>query len=176
MQKVCAALSRSVMYDSLHPFRIQPTRLLCPWDSPGKNTGVGCHALLQGIYPTQGSNPGLLHCSRILYRQSHQGVCVKNYLQMIELCLHFCVFSIFSIMCKFILYFEIKKTCRQKTYKKGKENNQNTSLYDLIFKSRQGYYYLHLINEDTDVQRDLEEFEISETGPSLQVERNGPGF
>ena len=36
------------------------TRLLCPWDSPGKNTGGGCHALLQGIFPTQGSNPGLL--------------------------------------------------------------------------------------------------------------------
>ena len=34
----------------------------CPWGSPGKNTGVGCQALLQGIFPTQGSNPGLLHC------------------------------------------------------------------------------------------------------------------
>ena len=37
-----------------------PTRLLCPRDSPGKNTGVGCHALLQGIFPTQGLNPRLL--------------------------------------------------------------------------------------------------------------------
>ena len=37
------------------------TRLLCPWDSPGKNTGVGGHSLLQGIFPTQGSNPSLLH-------------------------------------------------------------------------------------------------------------------
>ena len=34
--------------------------LLCPWDSPGKNTGVGCHALLQGLFPTQGWNPSLL--------------------------------------------------------------------------------------------------------------------
>ena len=42
-------------------------------DSPGKNTRVGCHALLQGIFPTQGSNPGLLHCRRILYCLSHQG-------------------------------------------------------------------------------------------------------
>ena len=42
-------------------------------DSPGKNTGVGCHTLLQGIFPTQGSNPGLLHCRQILYRLSHQG-------------------------------------------------------------------------------------------------------
>ena len=42
-------------------------------DSPGKNTGVGCHALLQGIFPTQGLNPGLPHCRRILYHLSHQG-------------------------------------------------------------------------------------------------------
>ena len=41
-------------------------------DCPGKNTGVGCHALLQGIFPTQGSNPGLLHCRQILYHLSHQ--------------------------------------------------------------------------------------------------------
>ena len=39
-------------------------------DSLGKNTGVGCHALLQGIFPTQGSNPGFLHCKRILYQLS----------------------------------------------------------------------------------------------------------
>ena len=43
------------------------------WDSPGRNTGVGCHALLQGIFPNQGSNPGLPHCRRILYHLSHQG-------------------------------------------------------------------------------------------------------
>ena len=42
-------------------------------DSPGRNTGVGCHALLQGIFPTQGWNPGLLCCGRILYQMSHQG-------------------------------------------------------------------------------------------------------
>ena len=47
--------------------------LLCPWNSPGKNTGVGCHALLQGIFPTQGSNPGLSHYEQILYHLSHQG-------------------------------------------------------------------------------------------------------
>ena len=41
-------------------------------DSPGKNTGMGCHAVLQGIFPTQGSNPGLLHCRLILYQLSHQ--------------------------------------------------------------------------------------------------------
>ena len=42
-------------------------------DSPGKNTGVGCHALFQGIFPTQGRNPGLLHCRWIHYHLSHQG-------------------------------------------------------------------------------------------------------
>ena len=42
-------------------------------DSPGKNTGVGCHVLLQGIFPTLGSNPGFPHCRRILYQLSHQG-------------------------------------------------------------------------------------------------------
>ena len=44
-----------------------------PWDFPGKSTGVGCHFLLQGIFLTQGSNPGLLHCRQMLYSLSHQG-------------------------------------------------------------------------------------------------------
>ena len=48
--------------------RTLETPLLCPWDSPGKNTGVGCHFLLQGIVLTQESNSGLLHCRRILYQ------------------------------------------------------------------------------------------------------------
>ena len=47
--------------------------LLCPWDSPGKNTGVGCHALLHRTFPTHGSNPVPLHCRHILYHLSHQG-------------------------------------------------------------------------------------------------------
>ena len=46
----------------IQPHRPQPSRLLCPWDSPGKNTGVGSHSFLQGIFLTQGLNPGLLHC------------------------------------------------------------------------------------------------------------------
>ena len=61
--------SRSVVSDSLQPH----ARLLCPWDSPGKNTGVDCHALLQRIFPTQESNLGLPHCSQMLYHLSHQG-------------------------------------------------------------------------------------------------------
>ena len=50
-----------------------PDRLLYPWDFPGKITGVGCHFLLQGIVPTQGSNLGLLCCRQTLYRLSHKG-------------------------------------------------------------------------------------------------------
>ena len=48
-------------------------------DTPGKNTGVGCHALLRGIFPTQGLNQGLLHCRRILYQLSYQGSPQSNY-------------------------------------------------------------------------------------------------
>ena len=59
--------SRSVLSNSLQHRGLEPTRLLCPWDSPDKNTGVDCHALLQGTFPTQGSNPGLLYCRQILY-------------------------------------------------------------------------------------------------------------
>ena len=61
------------MADSLWPHGLQPTRLLCPWDSPDKNTTVGCHALFQGIFPTQGSNPGYPQCRWIVYCLSHQG-------------------------------------------------------------------------------------------------------
>ena len=49
------------------------TRLLSPWDSPGKNTGVGCHAFLQGIFPTQKLNPHLLGLLQILYPLSYLG-------------------------------------------------------------------------------------------------------
>ena len=48
------------MLDPLWPHGLEPTRLLCPWNSPGKNTGVGCHFLLLGVFLTQGSNPLLL--------------------------------------------------------------------------------------------------------------------
>ena len=57
-------------------YGLQPAKLPCPWDSPGKNTGVGCHSLLQGIFPTQGSNPHLyVSCigRQVLYHQCHLG-------------------------------------------------------------------------------------------------------
>ena len=60
--------SLSVVSDSLRPHR-----LYSPWNSPGQNTGMGSHSLLQGIFPTQGLNPGLLHCRQTLYQLSHQG-------------------------------------------------------------------------------------------------------
>ena len=68
---VCVSLSG--VSDSLLPHGMYPARLLCPWDSPGKNAGVGCLSLLQGIFLTQGSNLGLLHCRLILYCLNHQG-------------------------------------------------------------------------------------------------------
>ena len=58
----------SVVSDSVQPYAQQPTRLLCPQDSLGKNTGVGCHFLL----------PGLLHCRQILYCLSYQGSLFGN--------------------------------------------------------------------------------------------------
>ena len=54
---LCAVLSRSVVSDSMQLLKLRPTRILCPWDSPGKNTGVGCYALLQGDLPNPGIKP-----------------------------------------------------------------------------------------------------------------------
>ena len=68
-----SSVSCSVVSDYLQPHELEPTRLLCPWNSSGKNTGVNCYSYLQGIFQNQGSNPGLLHCRQILYRLSHQG-------------------------------------------------------------------------------------------------------
>ena len=65
----------SLLGSSLHGMLhgLLPARLLCSWNSPGKDTGVGCHSLLQGIFQTQGLILGLLHCRQIVYRLSHQG-------------------------------------------------------------------------------------------------------
>ena len=61
------ACARAQSCPTLQPQGLWPARPLCPWGSPGKNTGVGCHFLLQGIFRIQGSNPGLLHW-QILYQ------------------------------------------------------------------------------------------------------------
>ena len=60
--------SHSVVSNSLRPHGLHS-----PWNSPGQNTGVGSCSLLLGIFPTQGLNPGLLHCRQILYQLSHKG-------------------------------------------------------------------------------------------------------
>ena len=67
-KNTCESESGSVLPDSL-----QPHGLYSPWNSAGQNTGGGSLSLLQGIFPTQGSNPGLLHGRRILNQQSHKG-------------------------------------------------------------------------------------------------------
>ena len=66
--------SYSVVSDSLWPHGLWHTRLLYLWNFLGKSTGLGCHFLLQGIFPTQGSNPGLPHWGQVLYHLSHQGI------------------------------------------------------------------------------------------------------
>ena len=71
--KVSESVRCSVMSDSL-----QPTRLLYPQNSPGKNTEVGCHSLLQGIFTTQKPNLSLLYWRQILYHLSHQGSPLKS--------------------------------------------------------------------------------------------------
>ena len=67
--KIVKSLSRVRLFVTSQTVAYQA----CPWDSPGKSTGVGCHFLLQGIFPTQGSNPDFPHCRQTLYRLSHQG-------------------------------------------------------------------------------------------------------
>ena len=67
-----AVLCRSVMSDSATPRTVAHQAPLS-MGSPGKDTGVGCHSLLQGIFLTLGSNPGLPHCRWLLYHLSHQG-------------------------------------------------------------------------------------------------------
>ena len=70
------SLSRVQLFAT--PWTVRILRILCPWDSPGKNSGVESHSLLQKIFLTQGSNPGLLHCRQILYSLSHQEHIVKD--------------------------------------------------------------------------------------------------
>ena len=57
---ICACSLASVISDSLQLYGLKPSRLLCPWDSPCKKTGVGCHIILQEIFPTQESNAHLM--------------------------------------------------------------------------------------------------------------------
>ena len=72
-------LSRSLVSSCLRPHGLGPARLFCSWNFPGKNTGVGCHVLLQRIFPTQGSNPRLsclLHWQVDSLPLCHLGSCL----------------------------------------------------------------------------------------------------
>ena len=124
----CVCVRHSVVSDSLRPHGLSPTRLLCPWDSPGKNNGVGCHALLQGTFPTQGPNPGLPHRRWILYLLS-TGSSTSSLQEgsppIYGYCLNICLLAVFvTIYClpcsKFHLltryYFNTwgNKSCTQK--------------------------------------------------------------
>ena len=73
------------------PWTIAP-RPLCPWDSPVKNTGVGCHSLLQGIFLTQGLNSCLPSCRQTIYHLSHQGspYTIDGKVKVAQLCLTLC--------------------------------------------------------------------------------------
>ena len=63
----CVTVRHSVVSDSLRPHEVELSRPLCPWGSPGKNTGWGCHSLAQGILPAERLYPALLHCRNVLY-------------------------------------------------------------------------------------------------------------
>ena len=70
----CAVLTQSCL-TLCDPMDCNPPGSSVHGDSPGKNTGVACQALLQNIFPTRGSNPGLSHCKWIIYHLSHQIMC-----------------------------------------------------------------------------------------------------
>ena len=69
----CCCLVTRLCLTLLQPHGLEPTRLLCPWDFSDKNTGVGCHFLLQGIFLAQGSNLCLLHWQVGSFPLNHQG-------------------------------------------------------------------------------------------------------
>ena len=75
-----------------------------PWDFPGKSTEVGCHFLLQRIFPTQELNPGLPHCRQMLYSLSHQGSLIQILINSGIICLFLLVILVI-LHCGFKLHF-----------------------------------------------------------------------
>ena len=97
---ICVCVDCSVMSNSLQPHGLYLTRLLCPWDSPGQNTGWGCHLLLQAIFLTWGMSPALLPCRKFLYHLSYN----KSNREDLSLLFHasvvcVCVCVVFSFAC-----------------------------------------------------------------------------
>ena len=102
------SVSLSVVSSSLRSHGLWPARLLCPWDSLGKSTGVSCHFLLQGIFPTQGSNLGLLHCRQILYHWATWEASSYVYISHLYNCL--------AISISFILSTALFGSCKHKNF------------------------------------------------------------
>ena len=86
MAEWCGGLVVKSFSDSCDP--IDPFRLLCPWDSPGRNPEAGCHFLFQGIFPIQELNPGLLHCRGILYQLSYEVSPVRVSSSQLHVCMY----------------------------------------------------------------------------------------
>ena len=102
---VFVCVSRSVMSDSLQPHGLW---LLCRWDSPSKNTRVGCRSLLYGISLTQGLNLSLLHCKQMLCHLSHQGSPCEHEIWLIARApkmLRFLLISILNAVLSMLLSF-----------------------------------------------------------------------
>ena len=105
-------------------------------ESPGRNTGVGCHPLLQRIFPTQGLNPGLLHCRQVLYHLSHQGSPTKNYAEvfdcreLVSLTPH-CQGS--TIFVTAALYFQVLKSVSVEDLPEKKNQLKNYTIYIHIY-------------------------------------------
>ena len=139
---VFVCVSCSVVSDCLQLHGLQPDKLLCPWNSPVKNTGVGCCSLLQGIFLTQGSNLDLPHCRQILYCLSQ---CIRCYIHMLQHDVFVFLCCIFICLCYFSLEFFLVCVFL-------------SCCYSLIFKGIQGtslvvqWLRLHTPNAGTWVQ------------------------
>ena len=98
---------------TLWPHGLQPTRLLCLWNSPGKNTRVDCHALLQGIFLSQGWNPGLLIAGKLLTRvwatRETPSSCNSLYFKVYFVSCEYCYSSFLLIsICKQYLFLSLQ--------------------------------------------------------------------
>ena len=126
----------------------QPTRLLCPWDSPGKNTGVGSHSLLQGIFLIQGSNPGLPHCRWILYFLSHQGgpSWGVDYL-ILQICIKILVIYTYSEIVAFFFSVNFYEGSIHRYYKMHSGYTVAQSCLPLIYVNRITYFHFILLNK-----------------------------
>ena len=118
---------------SVVSYSLQPHGLYSSWNSPGQNTGVGSLSLLQGIFPTQGSNPGLPHCRQILYQLSHKGsplesiyatLCINATLESINATNYTFLPPTFSKITSLFLFFHLKKKKIWCVKIKGPQNSE----------------------------------------------------